>query len=44
MNRLAPPFSIAQVIIPATMKIPGMLKLRNFRMPIVNVNATATSA
>ena len=29
---------------PATMKIPGMLKLRKFRIPMVNVKATATSA
>src|SRR4051812_47187372 len=32
------------VSIPATMNRPGMLKLRKFRMPIVRVKATATSA
>ncbi|MCZ7564035.1 MAG: hypothetical protein M5U08_09750 [Burkholderiales bacterium] len=39
-----PPLSIAHTAIPASMKIPGRLKLRKLRIPIMKVNATATRA
>ncbi len=40
----APWRSSAQVAIPPIMNSPGMLKLRNFRMPMPSVKATATIA